>query len=548
MQQADFLRDILILLAAAVVMVFLVQRLRISAVLGYLAAGVMIGPHATGLISDVKAIHSLAELGVVFLLFSIGLELSFKRLAAMQTEVFGLGTAQVGITGSIVGVGVWLLGASPAAAVVIGCGVALSSTAIVLQLMAERGELSSRVGRTAFSILLLQDMAIVPMLALLPLLGGGTGGETDLGALAIAGAKAAGVVVALILVGRFLLSPLLRAIAALDTKEIFVAIVLLCVLGTGWATEQVGLSLTLGAFLAGLMVADTEFRHQVETDIRPFQGLLMGLFFIVIGMELNLAFGVEHWWQVLSLVAALIAVKAIVIFMLCRFLIGIHTGAAFNVALLLAQGGEFALVLISVAVRDDLVPTSVSQMVLSVVSVSMALTPFLAIAGRALARRMERQASIGLAAMETEYEDLRDHVIIAGFGRFGQTIAKILDTHKIPYIAFDMNPDRVQAGRAGNQSIHFGDATRLELLWGAGIDRAKAIVFTVDEAPTSVTGLVGMIRRKLPDLRIIVRARDEEHATDLDKAGATAAVPDALASSLHLARAVMRGSTYRIRI
>lgn len=539
MDEFHFLLDILILLAAAVVFVYLSRRLRTSPVLGYLAAGILIGPHVLGLIQTVEDKKPLAELGVVFLLFSIGLELSFRRLASMRVEVFGLGTAQLIVTGAVLSGIQWALGVNLTAAVVIGFGLALSSTAMVLQVLSERGELSSRMGRTAFSILLLQDMAIVPLLALLPLLGGAKGGATDWEAVGISVATAVGALAAILVIGRFLLQPLFKMVAGLRTQEVFIAIILLAVLGTAWATEQVGLSMTLGAFLAGLMLAETEFRHQIEVDIRPFQGLLMGLFFITIGMTLQLSFVAEHILLVVTLTAALLLLKAVIIYALTRWLMGLAAPLSLRVAMILAQGGEFALVLVAVAVRDDLVPDAVSQMMLAVVVLSMATTPFLAALGRRLAARLERAVAIGLAALEQENLDLVDHVIIAGFGRAGQTIARIAESHRIPYVVLDLNPLRVEEGRSKGLPIFYGDAARPELLWGVGIDRARAFVSSIDEDPEKVTELVELLHRRLPDLRILARAHDAGHAAVLERAGASSAVPDVLVSSLHLARAMV---------
>jgi CPA2 family monovalent cation:H+ antiporter-2 len=328
-------------------------------------------------------------------------------------------------------------------------------------------------------------------------------------------------------------------VAGLRTQEVFIAIILLSVLGTAWATEQVGLSMTLGAFLAGLMLAETEFRHQVEVDIRPFQGLLMGLFFITIGMSLDLGFVVRHIGVVVALTVVLLVIKAAIIFALTRWLMGLSAALSLRIGLILAQGGEFALVLVAVAVRDDLVPGAVSQLMLAIVTLSMAATPFLAMFGRWLGTRLERSVAIGLAALEQENIDLVNHVIIAGFGRSGQTIARIAESHRIPYVVLDLNPARVEEGRAKGLPIFYGDASRPELLWGVGIDRARAFVSSMDGEPSKLTQLVGLLHRRLPELQILVRARDSIHAAALQRAGATAAVPDVLVSSLHLARSMV---------
>jgi CPA2 family monovalent cation:H+ antiporter-2 len=535
----DLLVEGVIILVAAVAVVYLFQRLKAGPVLGYLAAGILIGPHAFRLVAHVEAIQTLAEFGVVFLLFVVGLELSFRRLASMRTEVFGLGSAQVLLTAALVGAGVAVVGVSWKAAAVIGFGVALSSTAVVLQILAERGELSGRMGRISFSILLLQDLAIIPLLAVVPLLGDGGSGTTEWQAVAIAAGKAVAALAVILAVGRYLLTPLFRAVAGMHREELFFAITLLAVLGTATATQAVGLSLTLGAFLAGLMLAETEFRHQIEVTIKPFQGLLLGLFFMTIGMTVDLKFAVANWWQVLALLAGLIAIKAAVIGGLC-YAIKMPATVALRTGLVLAQASEFAFVLIAIAAREKIVPVEVQQMVLAVASLSMAATPFLVMLGIWIAARIERVSRIGLAALEQENIDLQKHVVLAGYGRFGHMIARLLDANRIPYVALDMDAQQVAALKAKGIPIHFGDATRPEILWGVGIDRASAIVLTTARDPAGETRLVGLLRRRLPELKIVARARDAQHAAALKAAGATEAVPDALASSLHLAQSVIK--------
>ncbi len=538
MNDFGLLRDGVVILVAAVAVVYIFYRLKAGPVLGYLAAGLLIGPHALGLVGHMRAIATLAELGVVFLLFIVGLELSFRRLSTMRVEVFGLGSAQVLITAALVAVASLALGVDWRTAFVIGFGIAMSSTAVVLQMLHDRGEMAGRMGRTAFSILLLQDLAIIPLLAIVPLLGDGSRGNTEWSAIAFAVGKAAVALAVILLVGRYLLRPLFRAVASMKREELFFAITLLVVLGTAWATEAAGLSLTLGAFLAGLMLAETEFRHQIEVDIRPFEGLLLGLFFVTIGMAVDLGYALEHWWQALLLLFGLIAIKAGVIAALCRG-IGLPLTLALRTGLILAQASEFAFVLISIGARENIVSVPVQQMVLTVASLSMAVTPLLSVLGRWLAQRLETMSRIGLAALEQEYLDLREHVIIAGFGRFGQMIARLLDAHRIPYVALDMNAARIAELKQRGLPVNFGDARRLEILWGIGIDRAKAVVITAGDDAGEVR-LVQSLRRRMPDLAIVARARDSKHAAALVAAGATEAVQDALASSLHLAQSVIR--------
>jgi CPA2 family monovalent cation:H+ antiporter-2 len=535
----ELLFEGVIILVAAISVVYVFHRFRAGPVLGYLAAGLLIGPHALKLIGHVEAIQTLAEFGVVFLLFIVGLELSFRRLATLRTEVFGLGSAQVLLTAALIGGCLALLGTGWQAAVVIGFSVAMSSTAVVLQLLSERGEMSGRIGRTAFSILLLQDLAIIPLLAIVPLLGDGALGATDWRPVAIAAAKAIAALAVIVVVGRFLLTPLFRAVAAMHRTELFFAVTLLAVLGTAAATQAVGLSLSLGAFLAGLLLAETEFRHQIEVDIRPFQGLLLGLFFMTIGMTIDLSFALAHWWQVVGLLLGLVAIKAAVITGLCRA-IGLPLTAAIRTGLILAQASEFAFVLIAIAAREKIVSDEIQQMVLAVAALSMAITPLLVVLGVWVARRIERVSHIGLAALEQENIDLQRHVVLAGFGRFGQMIARLLDAHRIPYVALDLDARQVAYFKRQGVAIHFGDATRPEILWGVGIDRAQAIVLTTARDAAGETRLVELLHRRLPELTIIARARDAQHANALRNAGASEAVPDALASSLHLAQSVIR--------
>jgi CPA2 family monovalent cation:H+ antiporter-2 len=539
MHDFGLLRDGVIILIAAIAIVYVFHRLKAGPVLGYLAAGVLIGPYALGLISHREAVATLGELGVVFLLFIVGLELSFRRLAALRTEVFGLGSAQVFLTAALVTLALLALGLGWKAALVIGFGVAMSSTAVVLQILGERGEMASRTGRTAFSILLLQDLAIIPLLAVVPLLGDASREETDWAVLGLAFGKAAAALAVILIVGRYLLQPLFRAVAGMRRAELFFGITLLVVLGTAWATEAVGLSLTLGAFLAGLMLAETEFRHQIEVELRPFEGLLLGLFFVTIGMTIDLGFALRHWWQAALLLLGLVAIKAAVIVALCR-LIGLPLPVAVRTGLLLAQASEFAFVLIAIATREKIVPAPVQQMVLAVASLSMAATPFLLLLGRALADRLETSARIGLAALEQEHIDLRDHVVIAGFGRFGQMIARLLDANRQPYVGLDLNANRIGKLKQAGVPVSYGDAQRPEILWGVGIDRARAIVITAHDDAAGEVRLVRQLRERLPNLVIVARARDGLHANALKAAGATAAVEDALASSLHLAQSVMR--------
>ena len=397
MHASQDLHNVLIILAAAVLVVPIFQRLRSSPVLGYLVAGMLIGPSGLGIVSDVSGVVTLANFGVVFLLFTIGLELSIERLKAIRSHVFGLGTLQVVLTAGLFWLAARWLGQPRETAVILAGGLALSSTAIVLQILVERGEMPTRHGRVSFAILLLQDLAVVPLLTLVPLL---ASHDTRLaGALGLAGVKAVGTLIVILIVGRLILRPALRVVASAKSPELFTGVTLLVVLGVSYVTELAGLSMALGAFLAGLLIAETEYRHQVEGDIEPFRGILLALFFMTIGMSIDLVLIKENAIIVLMLVTALVAGKAIVMTALCRAF-GFPIAVSTHVGLSLGQGGEFAFVLFSLAMTLGVMPLETGQMMLAVVALSMALTPFLMTAGRRLAVVLTPKIGVGGAAAD----------------------------------------------------------------------------------------------------------------------------------------------------
>ncbi len=532
-----FLVEILYFLLAAVVIVPLARSLRSSPVLGYLAAGVLIGPHLLALIEETETVVILGEFGIVFLLFAIGLELSVERLRVLQRYVFGLGTAQVLVTGAAIALALVAFGLPLPAALVIGGGLALSSTAFVLQMLVERGELAARFGRVSFSILLLQDLAIVPLLALVPLLG-----EQDsnvLAALGLAAAKATAAVGLTLLAGRFLLRPVYRVVAKTRSPELFVATTLLVLLGTGYIMMLAGVSMALGAFLAGLLLSGTEYRHQVEADIRPFRGLLLGLFFMSVGLQIDLALIGEFAGSVALAVVALMLGKALIIYGLCRAF-GLPDEIAARVGPLLAQGGEFGFVLVGGGLMLGVVPEVAGQLTIAVVAVTMVLTPLSAWLGQQLglraARRQARQGD--LPDIAEEAEELHDHVVIAGFGRVGQTIAQVLAEAHIPYIGLDLDHDRVRQCRGMDLPVYFGDASRVDVLHTAGLERAKAAVITLDN-PEAASHTVAALHERAPDIPIFVRARDLRHRRELESQGATAVVPETIEASLQLGGVVL---------
>jgi len=537
MAESHLLEGVVIVLLTAVLVVPLFQRAKLSAVLGYLAAGAIIGPYGLGVVGSGPEVSALAEFGVVFLLFTIGLELSIERLRAMRHHIFGLGTAQVVISGvAIGGIGFFGFGLPGEAAVVIGAALALSSTAVVLQLLAEHGDMLARVGRISFSILLLQDIAVAPILALVPLLGM-DGGDLAT-ALGMALLRAALAVAAIALIGRLLLRPVFRLAARTHNREVFAALALLVALGTGWTTHHFGLSMALGAFLAGLMLAGTEYRHQVEADIEPFRGILLGFFFMTVGMLVDPALILEQAGLIVLLVIGLLALKAAVVIALCR-LFGVGAPAALRIGLLLAEGGEFAFVIVGLAMTEGVVAQPTGQLVVVVVILSMIATPFLAGLGRRLQHRLERGALAAPESLSAESEGLRDHVVIAGFGRVGQTIARLLAEREIPYIALDLDPSRVAAARQRGRLVFYGNVAQPDVMRRAHVDTARAVVVTIDQ-PMAAERVVHGLRQHYPALHIVARAHDREHGRSLMNAGASSIVPETLEASLQLGHAVLR--------
>ncbi|MFN6936476.1 MAG: cation:proton antiporter, partial [Tsuneonella sp.] len=469
-----YLREFIIFLVAAGLVVPLLQR-RMSPVLGYLLIGGLIGPFGLGLlaadsaliaslvISDLDGVTALAELGVVFLLFTIGLELSFGRLWSMRQLVFGLGTAQIVISATAIGLIAFFWGNAPGVAVVLGACLALSSTAIVTQLLVESRRLGAPVGRTAFSVLLMQDLAVVPILFAVGVVGTVSAGDSLAGGLALAVGEAAVTMVLIYVAGRLLLRPLLRFVAQTGSREAFMAIILLIVVGTAAITGLAGLSMALGAFLAGLLIAETEYRHQVEIDIEPFKGLMLGLFFMSVGMGIDWRTLAQEPLLIASSVIGLLTLKAginIALFMLWR----LPRHQAVEGGLLLAQAGEFAFIVVGLAMGLALVPQSTGQFMLIVAGLTMLLTPALAAVARRLGAWMERRKATEGAAEYGPLPDLENHVVLAGFGRVGRVIASVLDREEIPYIAIDSDPATVERARSEGRLVRFGDASHLEVL------------------------------------------------------------------------------------
>ena len=522
-----------IFFAAAVIVVPIFRKLGLGAVLGYLAAGALIGPFGLKLVSDVDAIMHFAEFGVVLLLFIIGLELQPQRLWTFRTTVFGLGGAQVLLTGAVIALGAKLSGLGIGTSAVIGLGLALSSTAFVLQTLAERGELKERHGRLAFAILLFQDIAAIPLLAIVPLLGGAAAAASGSDML-LTVLKVAGVVTAVIVGGNYLLRPVLRAVAATRTPEIFTATALLIVSGTALLMDSVGISMALGAFLAGMLLANSEYRHQLEADIEPFKGLLLGLFFISVGMALNLGLVRQAPAAIALLVAGLLAAKGLLVYGLGRAW-GFNHHTAKNLGLAIPQGGEFAFVIFTAAVTAGVMSKNLEELLVLVVSLSMAATPAVSIANDWLTRGFVPPREAYDVAPPEEHP-----VIIAGFGRFGQIIGRVLAARRIPFIALDSSAEQVDFVKKFGADIYYGDASRLDLLRAAKADKAKILVLAVDDMDASVR-TAEIAAKHFPHMKIYARARNRQHAYRLMDLGVTMLRRETFLSSLDLARQVLMG-------
>ncbi|XP_010456257.1 PREDICTED: K(+) efflux antiporter 2, chloroplastic-like [Camelina sativa] len=538
------LLDVVWLLLASVIFVPLFQKIPGgSPVLGYLAAGILIGPYGLSIIRNVHGTKAIAEFGVVFLLFNIGLELSVERLSSMKKYVFGLGSAQVLVTAAVVGlITHYVAGQAGPAAIVIGNGLALSSTAVVLQVLQERGESTSRHGRATFSVLLFQDLAVVVLLILIPLISpnsskGGIGFQAIAEALGLAAIKAAVAITAIIAGGRLLLRPIYKQIAENRNAEIFSANTLLVILGTSLLTARAGLSMALGAFLAGLLLAETEFSLQVESDIAPYRGLLLGLFFMTVGMSIDPKLLLANFPVIMGTLGLLLVGKTILVAIIGK-LFGISIISAVRVGLLLAPGGEFAFVAFGEAVNQGIMTSQLSSLLFLVVGISMALTPWLAAGGQLIASKFELQDVRSLLPVESETDDLQGHIIICGFGRIGQIIAQLLSERLIPFVALDVSSDRVAIGRSLDLPVYFGDAGSREVLHKIGAERACAAAIALD-TPGANYRCVWALSKYFPNVKTFVRAHDVDHGLNLEKAGATAVVPETLEPSLQLAAAVL---------
>lgn len=540
-------KEFLIVLGVAGLVVPLFLRVGVNAVVAFLVVGIILSPDVMGhlaqkapvfeylAIGKPENLSHIAELGVVFLLFLIGLELSFERLNTMRRLVFGLGGLQVVVSFAIITGAALAAGLPPAAALIAGAALSLSSTAIVVQMLSDAKRLGSQTGRTSFAILLMQDLAVIPMLLLVPILGQRVEGNVGISLLLALG-QAAVAVALIILVGRFLLSPLLRMVARAGSADLFMAATLLIAVGTGALANLAGMSMTLGAFIAGLMLAETEFRRAIEAVIEPFKGLLLGTFFLVVGLKLDLDMLFAAPVYTLGIAASIVLLKSIIVYLLARAF-RVNRGAALETAMLMGPCGEFGFVIAAAALSTSLIDDDASRNIVLVVTLTMIALPFVAKLGARLTQGLRQRAK--LAAVDTALpEDRQARVIIAGFGRVGRLIASMLDEHKIAWLAIDSDADLVARERRNGLSVYYGDATNAEFLRRCGLAEAKALAVTMDNA-LRADEVVKAARAQRDDLKIIARARDERHAQKLYEAGVTEAVPETVESSLQLGEALL---------
>jgi CPA2 family monovalent cation:H+ antiporter-2 len=543
-------KDALIILGTAAVVAPVVHRLKISPVLGFFAVGAALGPHGLGRLADYsqaidwltvtgeKQIAFIADLGIVFLLFFIGLELSMRRLLTMRRLVFGLGGLQTLLTTVVISFGALWFGQPPAAAVIIGACLALSSTALVMEVLSGQRRMMSTTGRSSFAILLAQDLAVVPLLFLIGALGRAADSTSVAQGVVIALVEAAVAIAVIAVVGRLVLKPLFKLAAGTDNPEFFMAATLLIAVGSGVIAAYAGLSMALGAFVAGLLLAETEYRRAVEAMIDPFRGLLLGVFFFSVGMHIDLGFIWREPLLVLGGFLAMMAIKSVLLVPLCR-LFGVPLGASVESGLLLAPGGEFAFIGIGLAVQVGLVAADVSAGILAVVSLSMATLPFIALFARRFGQYFARETPSDPLFTVLPPEDHAKRVIVVGHGRVGQLVCGLLEEHDIAYIAADRDTALVGRWRQLGRPIYYGDASNPLFLKRCGIDEATGVIVTLDTS--AVDDVVRAVRARRPDVMIVARAHDAQHARHLYTLKVTDTVPETIEASLQLAESALVG-------
>jgi len=543
-------KDALIVLGTAAVVAPVVHRLKISPILGFLVVGAALGPHGLGRLAEYsraidwftvtgeRQIAFIADLGIVFLLFFIGLELSMRRLLTMRRLVFGLGGLQVLLTALAIGIGAWRLGQPPAAALIIGICLALSSTAIVMELLSGQRRMMSTTGRTSFAILLAQDLAVVPLLLLISALGGHEAGTSVIQGVVVALVEAVIAIGVIAIVGRVVLKPLFRLASGTDNPEFFMAATLLISVGSGVIAAYAGLSMALGAFIAGLLLAETEYRRAVEAMIDPFRGLLLGVFFFSVGMHIDLGFIWREPLLVAGAFLGMIVAKTVLLAPLCR-LFGVPWAASVETSLLLAPGGEFAFIGIGLAVQVGLVKGDAAAGVLAVVSLTMALLPFVALFARHAGHRFAKQVSSDPLFTVLPPDDHARRVLVVGHGRVGQLVCDLLEKHDIAYIAADRDTALVERWRTLGRPLYYGDAANPLFLKRCGIDEALGVIVTLDTA--AVDDVVKAVRARRPDVMIVARAHDAQHARHLYTLRVTDTVPETIEASLQLAESALVG-------
>ena len=546
-ETAFYYKEFLIVLGVAGLVVPLFLRFGVNAVVTFLVVGIVLSPDVVGHlaqhvpvfeyvnIANTESLSHIAELGIVFLLFLIGLELSFERLNIMRRLVFGLGGLQVVLTLIAIAAAAVAMGLDMRAALVAGAALSLSSTAIVVQILSDKKRLGSQTGRTSFAILLMQDLAVIPLLLLIPILGQRLEGNLIVSVL-LALLQAGVAIFLIVAVGRYLLRPLLRLVARTGGSDLFMAVTLLIAVGTGAAASLAGISMTLGAFIAGLMLAETEYRRAIEAVIEPFKGLLLGTFFLVVGLKLDIDTLVAAPLYTLGVAAGIVLLKGVILYALARAF-KVNRGAALETAMLLGPCGEFGFVIAASALATGLIEDPTSRNIVLVVTITMIAIPFLARLGAQVTRSLRQRATA--ATIETPLpEDSQPRVIIAGFGRVGHLIASMLDEHKVPYLAVDSDADLVARERKNGLAVYFGDAGNAEFLRRCGLAEARALAVTMDNQ-LRVDEVVKAARGMREDLKIIARARDERHAQKLYGTGVTEAVPETVESSLQLGEALL---------
>jgi monovalent cation:proton antiporter-2 (CPA2) family protein len=526
----SLLNDFLVFTLAAIVFVPLFRYFKLGAILAYLTAGIIIGPYAVGLIKDPDVILHFSELGVVFLLFIIGLELAPEKLWSLRRAIFGLGLLQVVLTGLVfMGIGL-LLGLNTGIAFVAGFGLALSSTAFSVQLMQENRQLNTSFGQGAFSILMFQDLAVVPLMLSLAFFTNESGTPFSWFMLL----KIVGIIFALILLGRFVIPHILRFIAASRTQEVFTGLSLAIVIGTALLLESVGLSMGMGAFLAGVLLANSEYRHEIEVNLQPFKGLLLGLFFIAVGMSLNLKVLLQNPLIVLALTISFIIVKIGIVYLIAKYLFRFSKESALTMAFLLSQGGEFAFVLFNTAVLKNIMNTTEASVLNAAVTISMGLTPLLYFINQ---KYLRTSSELGERPFD-EIELSGSEVIIAGFGRFGQIVARVLKAENIPMTILDRSTEQVDTARKFRNKVFYGDASRKDLLEAAGAKTASYFVLAIDDVESSIE-TAKTVREYFPNLNIIARARNRRHAMELMELGIKNIHRETLLTSLEVAKELL---------